>query len=421
MARPVSAESELRSADAFAPAIGRIALGVGLLGLGLSAVAAFVPGGGGWSGVLRSYILNYVFVISLALGALFFVLIQHVTRAGWSVVVRRLAELTAGTMPILAILFIPVLIPVLTGMSDVYPWSSKTVVAQDESGLLQHKQPYLNVSFVLARAALYFLVWIWLSSTFFNMSREQDRTGDPQLSNRMSRWSAPGLVLYALTATFFAFDVVMSLNPHWYSTIFGVYYFAGCNVGFYSFLIIVLVWLQGRGVLTQSVTTEHYHDVGKLMFAFTVFWTYIAFSQFMLIWYANIPEETVFYSARQNTPWWLGVSIFLLVGKFILPFLTLIARHPKRNKGLLVVGAVWVLLLHWVDMYYLIAPRPLELAADGSVIGEQTGWPLQISDATCLIGLGGLFVYAVCRRATGVPLVPVRDPRLSESLAFENY
>jgi hypothetical protein len=371
-------------------------------------VAALLGQRSGWSGFFRSYLLNYCFVLSLALGALFFVMLQHLTRAGWSVTVRRLAELVAGTMPVLAVLFLPLLVPLVTGNPSVWPWASPDAVAQDASGLLQHKHPYLNVNFFILRCAIYFAVWIALARFFLRTSAAQDATGDPGFTLRMQWWSAPGMVLYGLTVTFFAIDALMSLHPDWYSTIFGVYFFSGCLVGFFALLALLMYGVQRAGGLTESITAEHYHDVGKLAFGFVVFWAYIAFSQYLLIWYANLPEETAWYRPRQGDTWWIGVSLLLLFGHFVAPFIALLSRWPKRRQGVLAGVAVWLLLMHWLDLYYLVGPRPHD--------GDPAGAPLHATDVVLLVGLGGLFLYAILRLMTRHALLPEHDPRLAEAL-----
>jgi hypothetical protein len=362
----------------------------------------------GWAVFFRSYLLDYCFVLSLALGALFFVMLQHLTRAGWSVSVRRLAELAAGTMPLLAVLFVPLLVPLMGGMASVWPWTSPDAAAHDASGLLQHKQPYLNVHFFILRCVVYFATWIALARFFLRISVAQDATGDPRLTQRMQWWSGPGMVLYGLTVTFFAIDALMSLHPHWYSTIFGVHFFSGCLVGFFALLALLMYGVQRAGALTQAIGVEHYHDVGKLAFGFVVFWAYIAFSQYLLIWYANLPEETAWYRPRQGDTWWTGVSLLLLFGHFVAPFIALLSRWPKRRKGLLAAAAAWLLVMHWLDLYYLVGPRP-----HGA---ESATAPLHGTDIALLVGLGGLFLFALLRLMTRHALLAERDPRLAEAL-----
>jgi hypothetical protein len=224
----------------------------------------------------------------------------------------------------------------------------------------------------------------------------------------MEAVAAPGMILYALTVTFAAFDLLMSLTPHWYSTIYGVYYFAGCVLGFFALAPVLIAMLKRRGFLTRLVTPEHSHDLGKLMFGFVVFWAYIAFSQYLLIWYGNLPEETVWYSAREQGAW-VWISVLLLLGHFVLPFLMLMSRYPKRKAATLVIGAVWLLIMHWVDVFYLVMPNV-----------RTEGCPFRLMDLACFAGIGGLFLAVIFWRLGRTNLIPVNDPRLDEALSFEN-
>ena len=401
MQQPLDISRESRRLDDLGPRLMRIGGTLGAVGLILGLLLGLFTAGG-LPRFLHAYLVNFAYFLSLALGALFFVILQHVTRAGWSVVLRRLAEGIAGTLPLLAVLSLPVLI----GVHQLYPWSHGEAVADDH--LLQWKQPYLNVPFFVLRVVVYFAVWIVLARFFLKTSVRQDETGDVALTLRMQNVSGPAMVAFAFTLTFASFDLLMSLDPHWFSTIFGVYYFAGAAVGFFALLALVTFLVQRSGRLRRVITIEHYHDVGKLVFAFIVFWAYIAYSQYMLIWYANIPEETVWYLHRQNGTW-AAVSLVLLFGHFVVPFLALISRRPKRRKPLLVAAAVWVLVLHWLDMYWLVMP---------TVSPEHLG--LHLTDLACFIGLGGLFVAAAAHALRNCSLIPERDPRLTESLTFEN-
>jgi len=235
----------------------------------------------------------------------------------------------------------------------------------------------------------------------------QDASGDVAHTVAMRRRAAPGMFLFAFTVTFAAFDLLMSLEPHWYSTMLGVYFFAGSAVGFFAALIVFTYLVQRAGFLRRAITREHYHDLGKLLFAFTVFWAYISFSQFMLMWYANIPEETLFYLHRQEHGWeWVGLA--LVFGHFLLPFLVLLSRAPKRRKGALAAAAGWLLLMHWVDLYWFIMPVGSEHAA--------VNW----ASLALTVGLGGVLVARLLWGARSVSLVPEKDPRLLESLTFEN-
>jgi hypothetical protein len=330
------------------------------------------------------------------------VLISHLTRAGWNVSLRRVAEavtFTFGPLTILATLLIP-------GIPSLYEWSHQEAVASDP--LLAGKAAYLNVPFFLARLGIYFLAWNVIAHYFRRRSVEQDQTGRPELTVRMELRSAPAMIVLALTLTFAAFDLVMSLYPHWYSTIFGVYVFAGSVLGFFCLLPILIALLQRQGLLRRLVTPEHYHDMGKLMFAFVVFWAYIGFSQYMLIWYGNMPEETVFYLRRQTGPWaWMSMA--LLFGHFFLPFFLLMSRYPKRRTPVLVAAALWILAMHWLDLYWLIMPEASPAAID-----------FRLVDVAAFLGIGGIFFAAVVWRLARHDLVPLRDPRLAESVAFEN-
>ncbi|MCA9018642.1 MAG: quinol:cytochrome C oxidoreductase, partial [Planctomycetaceae bacterium] len=244
----------------------------------------------GWDLFAFSYLQSTFFCLSISLGALFFVMIQQLTRAGWSVVLRRLSEfISMGVIP-LSVLVLPIVLFTLMGNDTLYHWANSETVAKDH--LLHAKSPYLNTGFFALRYLIYFGSWIFLARYFLGKSVAQDETGDPELTLLMERRSGPAILLYAFTLTFAAIDFIMSLDAHWFSTIFGVYYFAAGLVGFFSFLAISLVFLRSKGLLQEPVTVEHLHDVGKLLFAFNCFWAYIAISQYLLIWYANIPEET---------------------------------------------------------------------------------------------------------------------------------
>lgn len=353
----------------------------------------------------RAYLLAFMYVLSIALGALWFVAIQHLTNAKWSVSVRRVAEILASNMPLVAVLSLGVVVPMLLGSTDLYVWLDHARVEQDH--VLHHKAAYLNIQFFSVRWIVYFAFWIWLGQRFLRLSVQQDREGGDQLSARLQRISAPSMIVFALTLTFCAFDVLMSLDALWFSTMFGVYYFAGCVLAGYSTLGLALMWLQTKGLLSTAVNKEHYHDIGKMMFAFTVFWAYIAFSQFMLIYYADIPEETHWYHWRFEGDWKI-VSALLLVAHFVIPFFGLMSRHVKRNKKSLGFWAIWILVIHYVDLFWLVYPQ-----GQGEV-------PLGAVDVLCAIGVLGLYGAAAVWRAQKVNLIPTGDPRLADSLAFEN-
>lgn len=397
-----------------AAGLARAALILG--GVGLAAALAMAPFGA--ESFFRGYVTNLAYFASLALGGLFFVLIQHLTRAGWSVVVRRIAENFTAALPVLAALAAVVVIPVTLGfpaaIHHVYHWTDAEHVAHDP--ILLGKAGYLNGPFFLLRMALYFAIWTLMARYFHRASVLQDDTGDPDLTSRMQGRSPVCVIIYALTVTFFSFDLLMSLNPHWFSTIFGVYYFSGAAMGSFALMAITMYLYQRNGRLERTISREHYHDVGKLVFAFTVFWAYIAFSQYMLIWYANIPEETTWYLIRQQGPW-LTVSLILLFGHFVVPLLLLISRWPKRHPNILVGLCGWLLLMHWFDMMYLAMPH--EMAGQPGVPA-----PLKALDVlqcvASFVGVGGLCAWAVVGSMRRAALAPLKDPRLNESLAFHN-
>ena len=357
-------------------------------------------------GFSASYLVNYMFFLSISLGALFFVVLQHLVRAGWSVTVRRLAEILAANVMYFAILFLPIVVPLLLGFSGpYYKWLDPQTAGDSE---LQAKSLYLNLPFFAARAVLYLLVWGLLAWFFLRQSTRQDESGDPGLTRRMEKAAPVAMILFGLTVTFASFDWLMSLEPAWSSTIFGLYYFAGSVVGALAALILFAIALQKGGAATRLITVEHYHELGKLLLGFIVFWGYMAFSQYMLIWYANIPEESVWYLARQTGPWkW--ITLGLLFGHLLIPFLLLLPREVKRRKILLGVLAVWMLVVHWIDLYWLVIPTfaPEHL-------------PFGVTDVCCIVALACLFLAGTIRTTRACNLIPLGDPRLGESLAFEN-
>lgn len=377
------------------PAIGAAAAVIGAAGcalLGLANPKQF----------FFSWLVSFLFFLSLALGALFFVLIQYAAQGSWGIVLRRAGETVFAVIPVMAALFVPLLF----GIHDLYEWSHHEAVAKD--ALLQWKAPFLNVPFFLIRAAVYFAVWSFIALMYYRVSRRQDATGDPAHSARLRALAGPCIIVLAITQTFAAIDWIMSLTPHWYSTMFGVYFFAGSFVGFIALLSVLAVSMRGAGLLDTVVTPEHLHDVGKFLFAFTCFWAYIGFSQFFLIWYANLPEETVWFKARLEGSW-KTVSVLLMVGHFVAPFLYLMGRAVKRRGWSLAAAGVWLLAMHFVDLYWQIMPTLHPAGVRPSLL-----------DVAAFVTVGGCFVGAAAWLMRRQALIPVRDPRLAESLAFEN-
>jgi hypothetical protein len=355
----------------------------------------------------HAYLTSFAYVLGMVVGSLLLVLLLHVSRAGWGVAVRRLAEVLAGNVPLMLVLFLPVVVPVVWGNSTLYTWADPRGTAHEE--LSPHKSWYYAPAFFALRAAGYFLVW-WLIARFFlDRSVQQDGSGDPRLTVSMERASGPAILALGLTVTFASFDWLMSLDAQWTSSIYGIYYFSGAVVGAVALLILAAMALQATGRLTGVITVEHYHDLGKILFAAVVFWGYIAFSQYLLIWYANVPEETVWYGARQAGPW-VYVSLALVAGHLFVPFFGLLSRSAKRCKAILAFWAVWLLVFHWLDVYWLVMPS-LELP----------GLPLGPIDVCLAVSLTCLYWAGALRLAVDRSLVPLRDPRLAESLAFENF
>jgi len=398
-----SLDGERLTLDELGPRLFRVAGPVGLaalaaaLGLGLAA-------DDGLRRLSFAYLFGFSYFLTLSLGALFFVALQHLTRASWSGVVRRLAEIVAANLPLLALLSLPVLVAV----PQLYGWARPLAPGDHAAALLAHKRPWLNSWFFAGRLASYFAVWSWAALHFWRRSLAQDASADPAVTVRLEKTSAPVMLAFGITVTLASFDLLMSLDPTWYSTIFGVYVFAGAAVGFFALLTLLSLGLQRAGRLAGLITPEHYHDLGKLMFAFVFFWAYIAFSQYLLIWYANLPEETGWYLRRQTAGW--DVVLWLLLGgHFLAPFAGLVSRFAKRSRRLLLLWAIWILAVHALDLYWLIMP---ELGPGGPAP--------HLLDLLCLVGVGGVWLAGLARLAGSRPLVPRGDPRLADSLRFEN-
>lgn len=373
---------------------------------------AHAGGGENHSQFFFSYLTSFMFWLSMGVGGLFFTLIHHGTRAGWSTVVRRIAENYMIVLPLFGLLIIPVLL----GAHDLFHWTHEDVVANDL--VLQSKAGYLDEGFFMIRAVVVIAIWSLLALVLYRWSTRQDTEPEGESKDKLTykmRWIAPlGFVLFTLTITVAALDWMMSLDPHWYSTIFGVYYFAGTVMVIMVAITLSGIALQSSGLIKDAISTEHYHDLGKYAFAFMVFWSYIAFSQFMLIWYANIPEETIWYGHRMEGGWEY-VTLILALSHFAIPFFFLMSRHIKRKRVTLVASCIFLLFAHYVDLFWLIQPN-MALAQ-----GAHPHFSFHISDLLCLIGIGGLFLSVYTWRTAAKPVVAIGDPRLEESLAFENY
>ncbi|MDD9965918.1 MAG: hypothetical protein OXR73_06840 [Myxococcales bacterium] len=399
-----------------------------------------------------SWLFAFCAVMTMALGAIFFVLIQHLTGAGWSVTVRRTAEFYARGIWMVVALVVPIMVMAPT----LYPWWDASgghgdhgvAHAQDHGGehaeeahgaaghaagahagshgehtpehqfhadILQKKLGYLDGgAFFGIRAVIYMMVWVWLGAWILGLSTKQDRTKDKQLTVEMARRATYGTFLYALSLTFAGFDWVMSLEPNWYSTMFGVRIFASGAVLSFALVILTTKSFKRHGVVGSQINTEHYHDLGKLMFGFLVFWAYISFSEFFLIWYAAIPEETIYYHRRWDTDSWRLVSSSLVLFKFIVPFYLVMSRNVKRHTGGLWLGAAWLVTMHFVEMYYWVMPYAADLQG---VPATPAGLA---SDVGCLMTTVGLYLTYVFWEMTRHSVIAVGDPRLERSLQFVN-
>lgn len=353
----------------------------------------------------QSYLVAFFFAFSIAIGAALFTMIQHLTGSAWSVPVRRIMENIMMSLPVLGLLFIPVGL----GVHSLYEWSHPEFVAKE---ILKLKVPvyelFLNQKMFYMRAVAYFAIWTLWAWRLYSNSKSQDATNAiaPTFSNE--RWSAPGMLVFFLTASLASVDWVMSLNPHWYSTMFGVYCMAGGAWGFFAMLTFIFLRFRANGIMANSVTTEHYHDLGKWMFALTVFWAYIAFSQYMLIWYANLPEETIFFKVRRAGSW-ETVSGILLFGHFVITFLVLLARNSKRTLNVLRFATVWILTMHYVDIYWLVMPN-----------FQKNGVAPNWMDLATLVAVMSTVALAFWLRLRKSVIAPVGDPRFKKGLEFQN-
>ena len=370
--------------------LGLVALGVITFLIGLWADSHRA-----WS----SYLLNYFYWMSLGLAGVFFTALQHVTGSVWSAPIRRVAEVFGAFLPVSLVLFLFLFF----GLHDLYEWTHADVVAADP--LLQGKAPYLNFPFFAFRNILFLVAWTAAAYFLLRNSCTQDDTGAVSLTKRSVKISAIFILFFAVSYTLTGFDLMMSLEPHWFSTIFGIYCFAGLFLSGLAMITVVVILLKRQGYL-PIVNDNHLFDLGKLMFAFCVFWAYIAFSQFMLIWYSNLPEETFYMIRRVEGPW-KYVSILLLLSKFIIPFLLLLPATLKRKEGYLLKVAIWILVAHWIDCYWMVYPVY-------SPKMPVFGW----MEVGVTAGFAGLFGLSLCWLLKQVPVYPKKDPKLLEGVNF---
>lgn len=353
----------------------------------------------------ESYLMGYLFCITIPFGAAFFVMIQYLTGSAWSVPMRRIAENLMGTIPVGAILFIPVLV----GIPHLYEWAHPDWIRTELAKIGGGKTGYLNPQWFIIRAAIFFFLWTLWSSRINSHSTQQDKDGSVEHMHSISRWCAPGLLMLMLSVSLAAFDWSMSLNPQWYSTIFGLYVFAGGGLSFIAVWILICMALRSKGVLKNTINVEHYHDLGKWLFAMVLFWAYIAFSQYLLIWYANLPEETIWFRYRFEGNWAVW-SWVLLFGHFIIPFLVLVLRASKRNFRILTTMAIWIVAAHYVDVYWQVMPT----------FYHAKGVSFHWLDIACPVAIASIFALVFWFKVKKHALLPLGDPRFELGLEFEN-
>jgi len=371
----------------------RLALVVGVVGLGLCVVGFL----GDRAHFFRAWLMSYMVWFGVALGSMAWLMIQYLSGGAWGVVTRRIFEASSRTLPFMAVLFLPIAF----GVHDLYLWSHPDVVATDE--ILQHREPYMNLSFFYARAVIYFVLWSLLAYLLSAWSRQQDSAPNDRLALRLQRLSGGGLVLYAITLFFASVDWVMSLDPHWFSTIYGILFMGGQGLASMAFTIAMVVLLAQSEPMSRVFGPNHLHDLGKLMLAFVMLWAYFQFSQFLIIWSANIPEEIPFYLTRVEGGWkW--ISTLLILGHFVLPFLLLLNRDLKRTR-MLAVLAIYVIVMRFVDLFWLMGPEH-----------GQTAVSLHWLNLVTPFAIGGVFIGLFLWQLGTRPLLPLGEPALAEAI-----
>jgi hypothetical protein len=346
----------------------------------------------------RAYLSAYIFWIGIPVGALALLMLHHLVGGRWGFMIQRVLEAAIQTLPLMALLFIPLLF----GLADLYPWAQTEVVAADP--LLQQKAAYLNIPFFIARAVAYFAVWIVLGRLLVTWSLQQDHTADGALTLRLQRLSGPGLVLYGLTVTFAAIDWMMSLEPKWYSTIFGMIFMVSFGLAALALAILATRFLESQKPLAQVISPDRWHDLGNLLLALVMFWAYLQFSQFLLIWSENLAEEIPWYLHRIGGGWeWVALALILFL--FALPFILLLSRTTKRSARMLSQVAAAILFMHWLDILWIVAPS-----------FYPARFHLHWLDIVAPVGIGGLWLAAFIGYLKARSLLPLHDPRFAEVL-----
>jgi hypothetical protein len=376
------------------PGMKQFGMIAGVLGVVLAVAGYFMSGADRF---FQAYLVAYTFWMGVILGSMALTMVQYLTGGVWGIILRRPFEAAMRTLPVMTVLFIPIIL----GMHSLYEWSHEGITQTD--ALIAAKAPYLNTPFFLGRQAFYFLVWNVIAFLLTKWSAEHDKTGDPALIDKLSKLSGAGLLIYGLTVTFAMTDWTMSVNPHWFSTIWGMLYAGGQGLSAFAFGIITLAMLGSVSPLDRVLTKHHFHDLGKFLFAFLMLWAYLSFSQLIIIWSANIPEEIPHYLNRwENSNKYL--SVFIIVGHFILPYALLLSRDLKRNIGKLRLIATWILMARVADYYWHVMPE------------FHKGLSISLLDVALPLALGGVFISLFVSNLSGRSLLPVNDPALDKAL-----
>ncbi len=357
----------------------------------------------------RSYLFAYMFWLGLALGSLGFLMIQHLSGGAWGIVTRRMLESAASTIPLMALLFIPIALSLFT-KHHLYEWAAPREGGGLEGGHdpIAYKLGYLNPTFFIIRAIIYFAVWSAMALSLNKWSTDQDRTGDPSLPTRMRNVSGPGIVAYALTLTFASVDWVMSLSPEWTSTIFGLLTLAGQGLNAMAFMILMMSWLIKYEPFASVYKPRHFHDLGKLLLTLTMLWAYFAFSQLLIIYSGNLPEEIPWYLDRLRGGWQY-IAFALVLFQFALPFALLLSRDLKRHAGRLVFVAALAMFMRLIDNFWLVEPQFHKANIN-------IGLSALLLDIAAPIALGGIWLAAFAWRLSQRPLLPINDPYLADGL-----
>jgi hypothetical protein len=390
---------ELKAADLQAPpsiaALQNKALGIGLVGLAAS-IAGYLSDP---RAATESYLLAFIYWIAFPLGSLGLMMVHHLSGGGWGMPVRRIFEASARTLPFMALLGIPILL----GMHHIYEWTDAAKVAADP--ILLQKQPYLNVPFFVARYALYFVIWTGLAYTLSGWSRSQDTNYEPGSERKFRLLSGPGLLLHSVASTFAVVDWLMSLDPHWFSTIFGLLFLIQQALAAMGFVLLLMASMSKTLPMSRIVRASDIHDYGKFLLTFVMVWAYFSFSQFLIIWSANLPEEIPWYLDRMSHGWeWF--SVLLIVGQFFLPFFLLLSRDLKRTAGRVAIVGGLVLVMRYVDFYWNVMPA----------LNHETPMP-HWTNLAALVGVGGIWVSLFAAQYKSTPVLPIGDPYLPEALA----